>query len=389
MLKMKNFTAHKGLPENRAIVLTALDCHDNPYLDDKIREAVKGIKDWNYVAFHLVHHGTAGMFARHGARLGLENNIDENFLREIRLRDKLFRFRNARYYKEMSRISSLFEKNRVSMTFVKGAQLVAAGLIEPENRFMNDIDCIVPIEEAGKARELLLGGGYAEQGENDFDCRYDLKGEMRFINIEDREISVDINILLNKNRELLHCYPLKTEDMLSRLTWKAGKGLSYNEIENEFHFIYCLYHHAALNYFWRLNWLNDLYIMFKKANIERLFSYASRYKLGRVLDLFLDILSAHYDINTPRKSKGINIGLRRLYLDPSCSFADLETIDRNESVRIFMIDRVLDRIIFLIMKVFSSPETLRIYYNLNPSSGIFYVYGVHVKNLFKRIITKR
>jgi hypothetical protein len=392
---MKHYIADKGrdmnntlplLKENRLLVLTAIDCSDNPYLDESIFETVKEIIAWDYLFYHLIHHGTIGTFLRHVRRLNLDQYLNPKIQEEIQLNNTLFQFRNRRYYQEMFRIAKLFEQNHISLTFVKGAQLVIAGYMEQENRFMNDIDCLIPKGQIPAAREVLKKNGYHEPEKINNDLRYRFKSEMGFIHSEDQEISIDITAVLNKNRELLHCYPLKIADLNSKTTLKTKDGLVYNEIENEFHFTYCLYHHIALNYLYRLNWLNDLYLMFKNLDPKKAELYVSKYKLSKALDLFHSILANHFGLGRIKKTKRLHPRVHQLYLTEECRFAHLFTIERNEAVRLQLIEKSRDRILFLIKKLFEPPGALRLRYNISRKSSIIFVYWMHYRKLLSRIL---
>jgi len=273
------------------------------------------------------------------------------------------------------------------MVFIKGGMLLVSGYYDSDSRFMDDLDCIVPAEHMMRSKELLESIGYIEPDSQGQPVRYHYKGEMQFVNARDREIEVELSARLNKNYELTQCYPFKDEELVPKLSKKTMNGTEFQVIEKEFHFIYCLFHHVALNYLHRLNWLNDLYLMLmdKTMDLDKVNKYLDAYGLRKSWNLLLNVLSRQFHVQFEYPVEAVPKRLRELFLTDECGFVNLGAVEKNNvSIRFMLINNMLNKNIVVVKKILLPPEWLREYYKLDPKTPALVVYFIHYKKSIKR-----
>ena len=378
--------------ENRLLLFTALACSENAHIDDTIRPAIRDISDWDRVARLLVHHGTLKSFLDHLERLQVMHYVPADLKEQLLGTSLVLRYRNSRFLEEMKKIADVFRDQKVGVVFIKGAMLTLSGYYDAESRFMEDIDCIVNPAFAEKARTLLLGMGYSEPDEQKQNTQLHFRGEMEFFNRRDHELKVEISLKLNKNYELARCYPFRDEELQGKLVEKVANGVRFLEIEKEYHFIYCLFHHVALNYLHRLNWLNDLYLMASDEEMDwrKVESYLDAYGLRKSWALLRNIFDHHFHMQFGPASQNVCGPLKTLFLSDDCRFADLEVIEQNNvSVRFQLIDSIWHKMSVVIRKIVLPPEWLRLYYRLDRRASVVQIYFVHFTDSLKRFFKIR
>mgnify|MGYP001588822100 CR=1 FL=1 len=382
---------HQFAAENRLVVLTALD-RVAADVDDVIRASIASVSDWDYVSSSLARHGTLLTFGRHVERLGLLHALPDRCREHLGRTGMVMRYRNARFFEEMKRISSAFHEQGLPLVFIKGALLVIAGYYGPEDRLMEDLDVLVPAGQAAKAVQLLMGIGYEEPGRAGGAARFRHRGEMLFINSRDRELIVELSVKLNKNHELRHCYPFADGELQQKLSPATVGGAPFFLIEKEFHFAYCLFHHVALNYLYRLNWLNDLAGMIADPEMDpdRIGRYVDAYGLRRSWGLLNGILQRHFRISPKEPLVRLPARLEVIFLDDACGFADLGTIESNNvAIRLSLIGNWWDRVLVGLKKIVLPPDWLRAYYGLHDTTPAATVYMLHLINSLKRLLKIR
>ena len=373
--------------ENKLVLYTSLDCTSSDFVDEAIRASINRVADWPYVFRSLMHHGTLFTFSKHATRLKLLPYLPDEFVDELNRTVLILRYRNSRFAAEMKRISAAFNKEDIPMVFIKGAMLLLSGYYDEDSRFMDDLDCIVPHEQMLRSKELLENIGYMEPDSVGQPVRYHYKGEMQFVNARDREIEVELSARLNKNYELTQCYPFKDEELVHKLTKRTIKGVEYQIIEKEFHFIYCLFHHVALNYLHRLNWLNDFYLMLmdRTMDMDKVHMYLDAYGLRKSWNLLLSMLFHHFHVQIERPGRSVSRRLQALFLTDTYGFVNLGVVEKNNvSVRFMLINSNLNKSIVVIKKILLPPEWLREYYKLDPKTPAIVVYYHHYKKSIKR-----
>lgn len=379
-------------PENRLLLFTALACSENAHIDGTIRSMIPDISDWDHVARLLIHHGTLKTFIDHLERLEVMHSVPTSLKEQLLGTSLMLRYRNNRFFEEMIKIADVFHHQNVGVVFIKGAMLTLSGYYDAESRFMEDIDCIVKPAFAESARALLLGMGYSEPDEQKQSTQLHFRGEMEFFNSNDHELKVEISLKLNKNYELARCYPFRDEELQGKLVEKVANGVRFQEIEKEYHFVYCLFHHVALNYLHRLNWLNDLYLMTCDEEVDwrKIESYLDAYGLRKSWALLQNIFYHHFHMQFGPTSQGTSGPLKALFLSNDCRFVDLEVIEQNNvSVRFQLIDSVWHKISVVIRKIVLPPEWLRLYYGLDSRASVLRIYFVHFTDSLKRFLKIR
>lgn len=379
---------HPLAAENRLVVLTALD-HAATDIDDVIRASTASVSDWDYVSGSLARHGTLLTFGRHVERLGLLHDLPDRCREHLDRTGLVMRFRNARFFEEMKRISSAFHEQGLPLVFIKGAQLVIAGYYGPEDRLMEDIDVLVPAGQAANAAQLLKEIGYEDPGRVGESARFHHRGEMLFINSRDRELIVELSVKLNKNHELRHCYPFADGELRQKLSPAIVGGAPFLLIEKEFHFAYCLFHHVALNYLYRLNWLNDLARMIAdpEMDLDRTGRYIEAYGLRRSWGLLNGMLQRHFHVPPREPRVRLPSRLEAIFLDDACGFADLGTIESNNvSIRLSLIGNWRDRVLVGLKKIVLPVDWLRAYYGLHDTTPAAAVYMLHLVKSLKRLL---
>ncbi|MFH1369021.1 MAG: nucleotidyltransferase family protein [Elusimicrobiota bacterium] len=381
------FNQSAPVAENRLLLLSCLDCVDRGYLGEGITESASKVRDWGYVLKQLIHHGTLLTFFGHIERLGLQSRVPEQFLKEVRQMGSVLKYRNIRYSDEISRLAGIFAENSVNYVFVKGPLLLLNGYYSKENRFMNDIDVLLLDNCIPKVSGILRSTGYSRPDDSEAGVKF--KGETQFIKNSDKEIIVEVSTRLNKNYELDNCYPFRNKDLEGRMFESRAGKLAFMNIENEFHFAYCLYHHAALNYLYRLNWLNDLYLIYTKGAMDpvKLRGYLDKYNLNSSFGLFAGIFARYF---RPLEGAGpvkLPAVVERVFLNGAAAFADLKYIESKEAViRFSLISGILNKLDFILRKIFLPPEWLRFYYKLDKNTGVFRTYFFHLYSCLKRVL---
>lgn len=391
---MKNISddSYRFTYENRLILFTSLDCRTSSHIDNAIYSSIRAVSDWEYVFKYLMHHGTLITFSNHITRLQLLKYIPDNYSEHLCHTVMVLRYRNIRFFEEMKKIATLFPKYDVPLVFIKGSMLLVNGYYDAESRFMEDMDCIVPEESMIKAKELLESIHYIELNSNSQAIHYQHKREMQFVNSQDREIIVELATKLNKNHELTQCYPFHDDELKNKISRKTVDGVMFFEIEKEFHFVYCLFHHVSLNYLHRLNWLNDLYLMAadKEVNFEEINRYLDEYGLRKSWNLLNNIFHDHYHMQFEISLQRVPVSLQKIFLTDSCHFVNLEEIElSNVSIRFLLINNLLNKVKVVFKKILLPTEWLKDYYKLNQNTSSLAVYSIHYINSIKRFMKIR
>lgn len=381
---------HAG--ENRLLLFTAVDGVRNAHTDAAIAAALRAAADWDYVLQNLVGHGTLLSFRRQLARLGLENGVPAPCREQLAHTELLLRHRNSRFFDEMKRLSSLFRSRGIPVVFIKGALLVISGYYDQESRLMEDIDCLVEPACLGRAARLLESAGYEQPDPERGAAHLRYKSELQFINTLDRELVVELSTKLNKSGELAACYPFRDEDFRAGLTPRTVDGAEFLVVEKEYHLAYCLFHHVALHYLCRLNWLNDLQLMLADPGLDarKLEGYLEAFGLRTARQVVGRIMAHHFREGPAASAGKLPAGLESLFCDDACRFVNPGHSEAHSvRTRLLLIGSVWKRLGVVLRKVILPPGWLRVWYGLAPETSWARVYATHYAVSLNRFFRRR
>lgn len=149
-------------PENR-LLLYAARTRNDPRAQRSVEELLSRPLDWNYFQQTAVNHGVAALSYAHLLAVCPER-VPVDQMERLRLRARMVAARNLYLASNLVRLLRRFAGNGVQVVPYKGAVLAAMAYRNLALREFVDLDFILSEHDLPGARDVLVDGGYKEEG---------------------------------------------------------------------------------------------------------------------------------------------------------------------------------------------------------------------------------
>jgi len=391
------------MKKENQIILDLLRFSIDKKANKKIRLDLKKDLDWQYIYKTSIAHGVASIIYKNLKSLRFKKGITDSFKKIYKIIYK----QNSFLYKELKKISKVFEKEKIDFIALKGMYLAKNIYKDIGLRPMGDIDLLYQKKDITKIRLLLK-----KQGFKFLDTKLDKAGKFLKISESERYRHCKFfkkNILLE-----LHSRPMEI-GLPYKNTEKLWKYYSNKKFRHNYDIIF-LSSHLLQHGFNSLKWFYDIMLLLnQKKEIDWNFIYNTLKEEGMKVPVYysikftLEIFKKYEKLDKIKKIKP-NIFQDKLFKKiwtreeiPFSSISDRDKMNifyfnltRNESwinlslknliLNMIMTGRNMDKIKYIINYIFPPKEYIKIKYNYKSSLMIFLIYFYRPLSMVKEYL---
>ncbi len=176
-------------------------------------------------------------------------------------------FRNRLFADELARLLARLGEADIPVVPLKGVALAESLYGDPASRVCSDIDLVVPVGEAVRARRIILMNGYSSQFTEKFFLKHQLHTTAECPLIRETEV---LTCLVELHWTLLHSSSKDQEtmeDLWSQARPQEFFGVRAWNLSPEWQFLYLSFH-AAYHKWSSLKWLADIHELCSVAAIN-------------------------------------------------------------------------------------------------------------------------